>query len=230
MNEAQSKGIKASIRSLQGSIQRVSENWTLLLNDIENAVNAATTAGEGTGVDGGTSGEPTADPDAGATPVPSAGQWHPNGWSIYADEEGLVESSVVTPLYRRLPRSVQAKIGYLCVCFESYFSASYPNAMAQTFAQQHLSSRRTVIVMDDHSQVWEVARYEVTTKKPDKPNYDVPPWAQETSTWKQVEVRFDAYAMDWDPAKDHAYFVKFWKERARAELEAQGFKPSNFGL
>lgn len=174
--------------------------------------------------------KPDTDFNTPVTPTPSAGQWHANGWSLYADDEGLVESSVITPLYRRLPRPVQAKMSYLFDCHESYFSASYPHPLAQLLAQQHLSSRRTVIIMDDHSQVWEVARYEVTTVKPDKPNYDVPPWAQEQTTWKQVEVRMDAWAMDWDPAKNHAYVVKLWKERARAELESQGYKPGNFGL
>ena len=231
MNEAQGKKIKEALDALGSDINETADAWMVRLTTIGKLVDEAITTGTGTSGGTGTV-TPVVDPNAAAPPdvQVTAGQWHANGWSIYADDEGFVESSVVTPLYRRLPQSVKAKVGYLFDCFESYFSASYPNPMAQTLAGHHLSSRRTVIIMDDHSQNWNAARYEVTTVKPDKPNYDMPPWAQEQTTWKQTEVRFDAYAMDWDPAKNHAYCVDFWKARARDELIAQGYKPSNFGL
>lgn len=180
----------------------------------------------------GTKPEPIVDAgtDASPVPTPAAGQWHANGWGLYADDEGLVESSIVTPLYRRLPQSVKAKIGYLFVCSESFFSASYPTPLAQLFAQKHLSSRRVTPIMPDFSKNWNVARYTVDNVNPEKPNYDVPPWAQTVTTWHEVEIRFDAYSMDWDPAKDHAYCVDFWKAIARRELEAQGYKPERYGV
>jgi hypothetical protein len=167
------------------------------------------------------------DPVDGGLDIP---HYHVNGWGLFADDQGLVGSVDIDPIYARLPLSVQTKVAGRFVNFESFFTASYPTPHARLLADKHLSSRRVTPILPGNELNWNVARYTVEESMPERMNYDAPPWAQMKTTWHETEIRDDAWAMDWNPTRNHAFVVAIWKERARAELIAQGFVPRHYGL
>lgn len=154
--------------------------------------------------------------------------WHPDGFSLFADEEGAVRVKKVDEHAARLPKSVQDKLFKVWYFRDAYEKASFPNELARRIAYQNLSWRLWVVFLFPPQPAWQAVRFEISEVQKQK-DYFSPPDTN-GSAWRLKEVRFDAGSMNWDPAMNAEYVYNFWKDQARGELISQGYKPEEYGL
>ncbi len=159
--------------------------------------------------------------------------WHPDGFSLFADEEGAVRVKKVDEHAAKLPKSVQDKLFKVWYFRDAYEKAAFPSEEARMKAHQNLSWRLWTVFLFPPQPSWNAVLFEVREnelKNEALEDFFKPPSSHIQKTYHQKAVRFDAGSMDWDPAKNAEYVYSFWRDQARDECYSQNINPGAYGL
>jgi len=156
--------------------------------------------------------------------------WHPDGFSLFADEEGAVRVKKVDEHAAKLPKSVQDKLYKVWYFRDAYEKAAFPNEEARMKAHQNLSWRLWTVFLFPPQPSWNAVLFDVVENEIGKEDFFKPPSMHIQKTYRQKAVRFDAGSMNWDPAKNAEYVYNFWKDQARGECLSQNINPGAYGL
>lgn len=160
----------------------------------------------------------------------SFGKWNQHGFSQVADDEGAVEIKEVTYHLLDLPEDARIKCYSKFYFEQAYRIATFPDDIARAKAYNNLSNRRFAVFMFGNSQpIDQAISYDVETVNLGK-DYNLPPEQRNKILLRQTGIRTDAASMDWNPMMNAEYIYEWWKGKARAELQALGYKPEDYKL
>lgn len=160
----------------------------------------------------------------------SFGKWNQHGFSQVADDEGAVEIKEVTYHLLDLPEDARIKCYSKFYFEQAYRIATFPDDIARAKAYNNLSNRRFAVFLFGNSQpIDQAISYDVESVNLGK-DYNLPPEHRNKILLRQTGIRTDAASMDWNPLKNAEYIYEWWKGKARAELQALGYKPEDYKL